>query len=430
MDDDEVAAMMAKEARESFERSSAEGTRAYVPRSGPARHAPKINARFFRNLVRDTDSHNASLRRKQEKEAEDHKRRLQEQSQRAPERTRQDPRSDRDSRRRDRKIPSEDKSGGYRDSRGNKNRNERRPPRSDTMNDDVGDRKEQESEHSRHRSSRGDRPRHRNRSSSRSRSRSPYSSRKSRSYRSERHERRRSSSPSGRRSHKSSRASRLSAAEGPDSRDRRSSHAEHRRRDSSSNESDTAARSAHQSRPVPTKSTATEPRSLPIIKRRKYHSSDESDPLDDLIGPLPPKAGEEPVRSRGRGIYNANPSTIDSHFAPDYDPALDVEQPRRSIPDRPSARRQSMGVYSESESSLSPEVSRDRAYWTQRGEARLRAAGFDEALINRVTKPPKATVSDEPDLEGLRWSRKGEGREWDRGKFTDDQGHTDVRPQW
>lgn len=77
------------------------------------------------------------------------------------------------------------------------------------------------------------------------------------------------------------------------------------------------------------------------------------------------------------------------------------------------------------------EALRDRTKWRQKGEDRLRAAGINESAINRWKNPAPSSGADPERLpEDVQWSKKGEGREWDRGKFVDDQGHIDVRAQW
>lgn len=168
--------------------------------------------------------------------------------------------------------------------------------------------------------------------------------------------------------------------------------------------------------------------SSPILRPTE---SDDSDPLEDLVGPLPAK--ETPVRSRGRGAYKASTSNIDSHFASDYDPTLDI-QPDDEHEDttKHSSRRIVPGLMTgEDDWDMALEALRDRARWKQKGEERLRAAGIEEETIDRwKTESSSAGVSGERQSEDVRWSKKGEGREWDRGKFVNDDGHIDVRAAW
>lgn len=125
------------------------------------------------------------------------------------------------------------------------------------------------------------------------------------------------------------------------------------------------------------------------------HQLDEdSDPLEDIIGPRPPAKVE--VRSRGRGIISAV-SSIDSRFASNYDPALDVE----------------IDPGEENDWDQALEAFRDRVKWKQQGADRLRAAGFTEDEIQKWEK------GGEKREEDVRWAKKGESREWDRGKIVD-----------
>ena len=119
--------------------------------------------------------------------------------------------------------------------------------------------------------------------------------------------------------------------------------------------------------------------------------NDDSDPLEDLIGPAPP-----PLRSRGRGTA-AGPSAMDGRFSANYDPKSDV------TPDLDEA-----GDWEEA-----VETFRDRQKWKQQGADRLRTAGFTEDQIKKWEK------GDDKSEEDVRWSKPGEGREWDRGKVAE-----------
>lgn len=77
------------------------------------------------------------------------------------------------------------------------------------------------------------------------------------------------------------------------------------------------------------------------------------------------------------------------------------------------------------------EALRDRTRWRQKGEERLRAAGLGENAIDRWKgNSAFSGVDGEGKPEDVRWSKKGEGREWDRGKFVNNDGHIDVRAAW
>jgi hypothetical protein len=78
------------------------------------------------------------------------------------------------------------------------------------------------------------------------------------------------------------------------------------------------------------------------------------------------------------------------------------------------------------------EALRDRQRWKAKGEERLRAAGMNEETIDRWKNNAAFTGADssEGNPEHVRWAKKGEGREWDRGKVIDEDGHVDVRAAW
>ncbi|KAL2808402.1 hypothetical protein BJX63DRAFT_436150 [Aspergillus granulosus] len=153
---------------------------------------------------------------------------------------------------------------------------------------------------------------------------------------------------------------------------------------------------------------------------------------EDLVGPLPKKAA--PIRSRGRGAYKSNSSNIDAHFDPNYDPALDVqlEDDDLQTSDRPTRRPVAGLMTGDDDWELALEALRDRARWKQSGEERLREAGFSTDMIDRWKSNTSAAAGedDEGKIDGVKWSTRGEGREWDRGKFIDEDGHIDVKASW
>lgn len=155
-----------------------------------------------------------------------------------------------------------------------------------------------------------------------------------------------------------------------------------------------------------------------------------------MIGPLPPKedGANAPIRSRGRGAYKPNASNIDAHFAADYDPTLDV-QPEE---DEPTTKKTSLRpvpgfMTGDDDWELALEAVRDRAHWRHRGEERLREAGFNDSFVERWKSNTTSTApggDSEGRIEDVKWSKKGEDREWDRGKYVDDKGHIDVKASW
>lgn len=157
-------------------------------------------------------------------------------------------------------------------------------------------------------------------------------------------------------------------------------------------------------------------------------AGDDSDPLEDLVGPLPRE--QAPIRSRGRGAYTNN-SNIDAHFAPDYDPSLDVQPDEPESQTSRSARRPVAGLMTgDDDWELALEALRDRARWKQTGEDRLREAGFNDDIVERWKTGSGATGTDDGLMENVKWSMKGEGREWDRGKFVDGDGHVNAKASW
>ncbi|EAW09291.1 uncharacterized protein ACLA_034940 [Aspergillus clavatus NRRL 1] len=172
-------------------------------------------------------------------------------------------------------------------------------------------------------------------------------------------------------------------------------------------------------------------------ERTQKESGYGSDPLEELVGPLPPKQdglhGSGPIRSRGRGAYRPNASNIDAHFADDYDPTLDVQLEDDNLIEssRPSRRPVAGLMTGDDDWELALEALRDRTRWRQKGEERLREAGCNNAVVDRWKHSSSAPGGDdEGRLEDVKWSKKGEGREWDRGKFVDADGHVDVKASW
>lgn len=141
-----------------------------------------------------------------------------------------------------------------------------------------------------------------------------------------------------------------------------------------------------------------------------------------------------PVRSRGRGAYKSRASNIDAHFAPDYDPADDLPSDDDLVTSlNKSSRRPVAGLMTADDDwDMALEAFRDRQRWKKKGEERLRAAGMNEETIDRWKKNAAFTgaTSNDETSENVRWAKQGEGREWDRGKVMDEDGHIDVRAEW
>lgn len=314
----------------------------------PPANKPKPNTRFLRNLVRDTDSHNAALLAKEAAESRNRLEQLVTKDTRrandirrrqlgsitavlngnAPKRQRTDgaarPMRDEGTssggleERKDRSTDTED----YRRDKGRRVRK------------DDEDMKDVSSSKDRHRSHRSESKRlshhEKHRSRHRSRSRSPDEDRRSRD------PKRRERSP-GRRSLLSS-SSR---------RDEKSYDRERRRRPSPQADSD-------------------------------------SDPLEAIVGPLPPPK----VKSRGRGTVSST-SGIDARFSENYDPTLDL------VPEN----QETDGNGDDWELVL------DRVKWKQQGADRLKAAGFTEEEIQGWKSGKKAEVKWTASGKEREWDR-------------------------
>ncbi|PNS19573.1 hypothetical protein CAC42_7417 [Sphaceloma murrayae] len=124
-------------------------------------------------------------------------------------------------------------------------------------------------------------------------------------------------------------------------------------------------------------------------RRRSRSTSIEG----SVIGPR--RARETPVvHSRGRGIAGLG-EAMDARFEAGYDPASDV----RIDSD-------------EDDWDQALEALKDRQKWKEKGAERLKAAGFSDADVKKWS-------SGKQDADDVRWAKKGEDREWDRGKTVD-----------
>ncbi|KAK8231105.1 hypothetical protein BKA81DRAFT_292104 [Phyllosticta paracitricarpa] len=389
--DDYVAELLKKDAKASSNRYTAVGLEAVLPKR-PTSKAPKPNTRFLRNILRETDSHNAALLAKEEAEAK--ARLISLKNKRAP----------RDAKRHDGERISH--SSKYESTRDRDSRGERRKHH-DSDSEDAHH--EHRSRH--HRRSHRDRDRSRSVEQDRERRHRTERRRRERrrsasaeSSRERRHEARRREDYSEhrrRRRDDGGRIRRPSRSRSPDrSRSRSRNRHEGRRKRRSPSTSSTHADSpadGKRGHAPPTKSRPS---------RGDDHDDSDTDPLDEILGPLPPSL-EPASRPRGRGATNFN-NTMDKHFAADYDPSQDVR------------------VDSEEEDDwdMALEALRDRQKWQQQGAERLKAAGFTEEEIE------KWASGKEKSEEDVRWRKKGEGREWDRGKVIGEDGFVDLKAEW
>ncbi|PGH12140.1 hypothetical protein AJ79_04434 [Helicocarpus griseus UAMH5409] len=455
--DDYVAQLLAKDARDSSLRYSTLGTGAFIPATRPPAGAPKPNTRFLRNILRETDSHNANLKRKEEEEARERMRALRHgrlSSASKPERGLYDVRA---AKRRRVEAGAEQKDERGRESgRHRRREGDRRASSRDRERERERRRREKRydgysgEEPERHRSSRS---RHHKEDDDRSHRHGHGRRHRDYSRPSEKH--RSSDDERERRRHrrKRPRHSRSPSRDKSPSPERSS-----RRKKTLDDHDELRDKHHHRSRDRPTSTTAIDKKATSNGEAQLSHdpeprnleplnpSDSDSDPLESLIGPLPPSADDTPpLRTRGRGAYNINKSNIDAHFASGYDPALDVH------PDddyRPSAnkptRRPVAGLATEDDDwDMALEALRDRALWRRKGADRLREAGFDEGVVEKWAGNGAFAGLDRGglsashrdgeggmDVEDVKWAKKGEKREWDRGKVLTDDGHVDVRAEW
>ncbi|ORY11500.1 hypothetical protein BCR34DRAFT_565128 [Clohesyomyces aquaticus] len=414
-DDDYVANLLKQDAKNSTTRYSMVGLDALIPKRSQLR-APKPNTRFLRHIIRETDTHNAALLAKEAEESRARLRELERQRRRNEEGERRreqgrltPPDGDEGSRRHAkrrridhsdddadgkarsrRKDYSDDERGDTRRSRRDEHRSSKEH-RSRTVKEGENDRRKA------HRKDEDDGGENRNLRSSHSRQ--------------HRDRRRRYDSESDEGHHKSRRKD--------DSHRKDESHRKHRRRKSysrsrsrsrsaspHSHKHHKSSRSQHRHRSSKHRSRSPDPKRS-TRKRKSPNPQSDSDPLEAIVGPLPPPP-QPVVRSKGRGAYKANSMAMDERFSSGYDPSVDVHLKSDAEDDWGDAL----------------EALRDRQKWKQQGADRLRHAGFTDEQVKKWEK------GDEKNEEDVVWTKKGEGREWDRGKVVDDDGDVDLKADW
>ena len=359
--DDYVAKLLADDAKKRSSRLSAYGLQDDLPRR-PTINAPKPNTRFLKNIIRETDSHNATLRAKELRES-----RARLGGSNKPQRP---ARSEDNATNRKRRREKDDTDAYRRDSRRLRYEDEEESEDSESRKRRY--RKHRHGEHREQELHRRHRGRHR-----------------------DHHSHDRPSNPRHRRRDS------LNTSRSPSTRPRPSHkdepyHGSHPRSRSLNKTTDEE---------LPRK---RRDREEPCLTTRAGHdnsAAEDSDPLEHIIGPRPPPEPE--LRSRGRGTGTAMKSRMDSHFANDYDPSNDVE-PEAEI------------EHDDWDQAL--EALRDRQKWQQRGAERLRAAGFSEDAVSKWASGKQRGPAIERDEDEVRWKGKGEGREWDRGKVMTSNG--------
>lgn len=150
---------------------------------------------------------------------------------------------------------------------------------------------------------------------------------------------------------------------------------------------------------------------MEIVRPKSYRNRFGSDSPESVIGPQPAPT----IKARGRGARSN--SSMDARFDAKYDPSLDVGLPLDDEGD---------------DWDMALEALRDRAKWKKTGAERLRAAGFTDEEVRRWEggggKLGKHEAS-EKDVNDVKWGKKGESREWDRGKVVDGD-HVELKPEW
>ncbi|RDW77221.1 hypothetical protein BP6252_05274 [Coleophoma cylindrospora] len=391
--DEYVAQLLTKDAKASSIKYSALGLEAFAPSKPPA-NKPKPNTRFLRNIIKDTDSHNAALLAK---EAADAKARLESLTGNDRRPSKSSHVAGGDIRRRQlgdiaailggrpakRKRPEEGRALERSERHNSSDEHDSRRKVHEEKSRRIRHRDEEDADEDRSRSHRSHRRTHRNGS-------------KERDTRSRGHQKRdlsRSRSPRAEHDVGSRRRERSPRRRRSNSRDNNEPRKEKSRR--------SHRRSPSIERYLPRRRHEE----LESKKKSEPTTDYDSDPLDAIIGPRP--APVQQVRTRGRGTVS-QASGIDSRFSANYDPTQDVQ----------------LDPEEENDWDQALEALRDRQKWKQQGADRLRAAGFTEEEIGKWEK------GGEKREEDVKWSKAGEGREWDRGKVFDDDGGITHAPEW
>ncbi|KAF1841463.1 uncharacterized protein K460DRAFT_344262 [Cucurbitaria berberidis CBS 394.84] len=386
-DDEYVANLLKQDAQSATKRYELVGIDAFNPKR-PKSGAPKPNKGFLRHLLHQTDSHNAALLAKEAEESNTRLRLMNREKER--EIRKEENRKLKKAEGRLTPVRSEDEA--YH--RPTKRRNDH--SEDDHRRDGRYKKRDRDDSRDARSGKHRDEHRHKRRHDSSDEDRSVRKRRQPRSYHDQDRRHRHSSREEDDRSHTTERTDRKHR--------RRRSYSRSTSRSRSQSDRDTKRhRHRHRSRsprPKPRNS-----RSDPTTKSRQRTASpaSDSDPLEALVGPLPPPT----VRARGRGAHKANNATggIESRFSSTYDPSIDV---------RP---------HSDAEDNWGDalEAFRDRQRWKQQGADRLKAAGFSDAQVKKWEK------GDEQNEEDVVWTSRGQAREWDRGKVVDEDGDVELK---
>ncbi|OAG06863.1 uncharacterized protein CC84DRAFT_1204533 [Paraphaeosphaeria sporulosa] len=388
IDDDEyVARLLKQDAVDASKKYSFVGLDAFHPKRLRS-DAPKPNTNFLRHIIRQTDSHNAALLAREAKDSRARLRQLDTAKNGSNDRT-QNPRS--------RKEDDYDRRERRAEGRG----------RHRVSSDENQDRRSfKKSAHAR-RASGDEGSRHRRRRSADKAERPAYRSDSRRE--SEHHTQRntdkaQSSRNSEHRSRKRARERSVSV-----SRTNTRSPSPCSSRYDKASKRDRSPRSPRKrSRSPPKRGEQYQSRRASRTRARRDPSiEDDSDPLEAIVGPLPPPKPPA-VRSRGRGARKGDAEGINARFSSTYDPAMDID----AFSDKGDDWGDAVEAY------------RDRQRWKQQGAERLKAAGFSEEQVKKWER------GDEKTEEDVRWTTRGQAREWDRGKVVEADGDIGHKAAW
>ncbi|KAF2205860.1 hypothetical protein GQ43DRAFT_452803 [Delitschia confertaspora ATCC 74209] len=184
----------------------------------------------------------------------------------------------------------------------------------------------------------------------------------------------------------------------------------------------------HWNRDSQSRSRSRSPRRSTHTSRRSHRDRSRSPNRRTAVVPRPNKAvriGYESdsapglsslpskIKVRGRGAARlASGSVMDSHFSPYYDPKSDVT-PASDIDDEDATER-----------------FKAKEQWSRLGADRLRAAGFTEEDIKKWEDGGKKKGDTNIDMSDFKWAKRGENREWDRGKVVDEEGDVGFKANW
>ncbi|KAL6244629.1 hypothetical protein RBB50_008157 [Rhinocladiella similis] len=265
-DDEYIAELLAEDARKSSIKYATQGTTALLPKKASG-SGLKPNTRFLKTLVREADSHNAALKKKEEAEARERLRVFRDDRRTEADRTRRD--HDNDERR-------------------HRHRERPREPERKKRRLSYSDEEEGRTRHSRNARSR---------------------------------KTRRSRSPDGELGR--TRDTRHKTGRDDDETDPERRSRQRRRPDDHKSLRLSRSRSRSLDRPHDDKDNAVNnPSHTHRHRRRRSPSSTASDPLEPIVGPTPLDLS---TTKRGRGFTRGGQSSnIDAHFASNYNPSLDV----------------------------------------------------------------------------------------------------------